>query len=114
MKGMRTCAVCGRDFPLLAEEHYVTKEPGKTGIKAIVIDGEATKYHDAFDCPHCGCQNIVGDRQANCTIEYYEDVLDVFDDLDDEEDVGEADEAADDADAGSLADAFPDDASDAD
>ena len=63
MKGMYTCKVCGRDFPLMAEEHYTTKEPEKTGLTAALA-GSDPKLHDAFDCPHCGCQNIVGVREA--------------------------------------------------
>ena len=62
MKGMYTCKICGRDFPLLAEEHYVTKEPGRTGVLTALSDVEI-KLHDAFDCPHCGCQNLVGVRE---------------------------------------------------
>ena len=62
MKGMFTCKVCGRDFALMAEEHYVSKAPTKTGILALA--GGEVSIHDAFDCPHCGCQNIVGSREA--------------------------------------------------
>lgn len=61
IKGMTTCKVCGRDFPLLAEEHYVSKEPGKTGIAAIA-GGQAPILWDSFDCPHCGCQNRMQQR----------------------------------------------------
>ena len=61
MKGMFTCKVCGRDFALMAEEHYTTKSPSKTGLSALV--GGDEQLHDAFDCPHCGCQNIVGTRE---------------------------------------------------
>ena len=61
MKGMYTCKICGREFPLMAEEHYTTKSPLKTGLAAVA--GGTEKLHDAFDCPHCGCQNIVGERE---------------------------------------------------
>lgn len=56
IKGMTTCKVCGRDFPLIAEEHYISKEAGKEGI-AAVVGGLAPILWDSFDCPHCGCQN---------------------------------------------------------
>lgn len=56
IKGMTTCKVCGRDFPLVAEDHYVSKEAGKVGIAAIA-GGLAPILWDSFDCPHCGCQN---------------------------------------------------------
>ena len=62
MKGMYTCKVCGRDFALMEEEHYITKSPRKTGLASIA--GGEEHLHDAFDCPHCGCQNIVGEREA--------------------------------------------------
>lgn len=64
MKGMTTCKVCGRDFPLLVEEHYEAQDPKKTGIvPAISGTIEATIY-DAFDCPNCGCQNLMQVRKA--------------------------------------------------
>lgn len=61
IKGMTTCKVCGRDFPLIAEEHYVSKEAGKVGIAAIA-GGLAPILWDSFDCPHCGCQNRLQQR----------------------------------------------------
>jgi len=63
MKGMTTCKICGRDFPLIAEEHYVARDSEKKGvIPALSGQEEATQY-DAFDCPHCGCQNIMQERK---------------------------------------------------
>ena len=59
-KGMTTCKVCRRDFALIIEEHYVAKEPGATGLAAFA--GTPRKLFDAFDCPHCGCQNVVNGR----------------------------------------------------
>lgn len=61
IKGMTTCKVCGRDFPLVAEDHYVSKEAGKVGIAAIA-GGLAPILWDSFDCPHCGCQNRLQQR----------------------------------------------------
>ena len=57
VKGLRTCSVCGRDFPLLEEENYIVRENGERGLKAAMSSEE--KLYHAFDCPHCGCQNIV-------------------------------------------------------
>lgn len=63
MKGMTACKVCGRDFPLMSEEHYVARGIMETGvIPAIKGQEEATQY-DAFDCPHCGCQNVMQERK---------------------------------------------------
>lgn len=53
---MRKCSVCGRRFRLLAKNRYeVAKIP--SGLNCLV---ESAVYYNAFDCPHCGCQNIVG------------------------------------------------------
>lgn len=62
MKGMTTCKVCGRDFPLMAEEHYVARDGEKKGVIAALSVEEGVQY-DAFDCPHCGCQNIMQGRK---------------------------------------------------
>lgn len=53
---MRKCSVCGRRFRLIAKNRYeVVKSPA--GFNCLV---QGTVYYNAFNCPHCGCQNIVG------------------------------------------------------
>ena len=53
---MRKCNTCGRRFRLLAKNRYeVMKRP--VGLNILT---EGTVYYNAFDCPRCGCQNIVG------------------------------------------------------
>ena len=53
---MRKCNICGRRFRLLARDRYeVVRRPA--GLNCLT---EGTVYYNAFDCPHCGCQNIVG------------------------------------------------------
>jgi transcription elongation factor Elf1 len=53
---MRKCNVCGRRFRLRAKNRYeVVKRP--VGLNCLT---QETVYFNAFDCPHCGCQNIVG------------------------------------------------------
>lgn len=50
------CNVCGKRFKLLAKNRYeIVKRPEGAlgGLTASV------KYFNAFDCPYCGCQNIV-------------------------------------------------------
>lgn len=59
IKGQITCVVCGRDFPLIEEEHYVSREPARTGLAANIVVGSEPKLWDSFDCPHCCCQNRV-------------------------------------------------------
>lgn len=73
MKGMTTCKVCGRDFPLLAEEHYVARDPKRGGgqIGVVSIDKGEPEMFDAFDCPHCGSQNVMHTRkQEVCPCDY--------------------------------------------
>lgn len=53
---MNKCNTCGRRFRLLAKNRYeVMKTP--VGLNMLT---QGTVYYNAFDCPHCGCQNIVG------------------------------------------------------
>lgn len=51
-KGMYTCEVCGRDFALIAEERHTVHSP----VGGFLFD--------AFDCPHCGCENLVNSRMV--------------------------------------------------
>lgn len=59
MKGMTTCKVCGREFPLTAEEHYIARDPQRVGALANLTNTNKAIEYDAFDCPHCGCQNVM-------------------------------------------------------
>ena len=70
IKGMKTCKVCGRDFPLLFEEHYVAQDPQKIGAIANLVNNDRAFEFDAFDCPHCGCQNVMQGRKPV----YYESI----------------------------------------
>ena len=69
--GMIKCKVCGRDFAIFPERHYVCRDFGRTGLKEAFFGKERTQY-DAFDCPLCGCQNAVQVRMIdindNCEI----------------------------------------------
>ena len=52
------CKVCGKRFVLERENKYetVNEEKGLLSLatKAVV--------YEAFDCPQCGCQNIVNEK----------------------------------------------------
>ena len=61
LKGMHVCETCGRGFALIAEERYTVRTVEKTGL-AGAFSGEESDLYDAFDCPHCGCQNVVNKR----------------------------------------------------
>ena len=68
-KGMHECAVCHREFALIAEDHYVAKDPQLTGIAALAINTVCP--YDAIDCPHCGCQNVLQKRKPYaCPCDY--------------------------------------------
>jgi len=53
------CKVCGKKFNLKAENRYEIREVPK-GLRMLVEDA---KVYEAFDCPKCGCQNIVNIRK---------------------------------------------------
>lgn len=53
---MQKCKVCGRRFQLLKKNRYEVKK-APVGFNCLT---EGTVYYNAFDCPFCGCQNIVG------------------------------------------------------
>lgn len=56
MKKIR-CKVCGTRFSPKAENRYIAEER-VTGLAALTTTG--TTY-EAFNCPQCGCQNVVGE-----------------------------------------------------
>lgn len=66
-KGMLSCRVCGRDFPLIFEKHYISRGDSVSGIATIVSSTEPPIW-DSFDCPHCGCQNNVQQRNRVMTL----------------------------------------------
>lgn len=63
MKGMATCKVCGRDFALMVEERYTAVDAHKIGAFAALVSTDKDTQYDAFDCPHCGCQNVMQERK---------------------------------------------------
>lgn len=63
LKGMATCKVCGRDFALMAEEHYIARNPKVTGAITALVNSDKACEYDAFDCPHCGCQYVAQERK---------------------------------------------------
>lgn len=53
------CKICGKRFKLMKENRYLVTEK----IGALEGLTKAAKIFEAFDCPHCGCQNIVNIRE---------------------------------------------------
>lgn len=59
------CKVCGKRLRLDKEGRYeVVIVP--TGIG--VFSGEHTTVFEAFDCPRCGCQNIVNVKEVSTNV----------------------------------------------
>lgn len=56
------CKICGTEFPALADNHYIVRDPEKTGLAAAFSSEESAQF-DAFDCPNCGCQVIAQQRK---------------------------------------------------
>lgn len=49
------CKICGKDFELKKENRYV--------VKNVSVSGLFTRnVYESFDCPYCGCQNVVNER----------------------------------------------------
>lgn len=63
IKGMTTCKICGRDFPLISEERYTARDEQKIGFTPMITGENEPKLFDAIDCPHCGCQNVLQERK---------------------------------------------------
>ena len=53
---------CGYEFDLNKDNHYVARNNITSGLSTIVNNDEVGLF-DAFDCPKCGCQNLMQDRK---------------------------------------------------
>lgn len=63
-KGMKfkICEVCGGKFKVTKDGHYISRDVQTTGLASIIGQKEPKNY-DTFDCPHCGCQNVMQERK---------------------------------------------------
>ena len=77
---MYKCKICNNEFKLKKEERYIVIDNVETGL-AVLGKHTQENIYDAFDCPVCGCQNVVNTRKRM----YLEKVLCV-DEEDEEED----------------------------
>lgn len=59
-KDLMHCLCCGNVFIPTKEMHYVAKDA--TPGRHLLLAAAETKQYDAFDCPQCGCQIVVGER----------------------------------------------------
>lgn len=67
---MLKCKVCGTDYQPRKDEHYISRDNGKSGIVALA-GGTEEQLFDTFDCPVCGCQIVAQERKrevvkSNC------------------------------------------------
>ena len=60
--GITKCVVCNSNFALVASQHYVVREGVERGLAVTLVKSTEERLYDAFDCPHCGCQNRVQER----------------------------------------------------
>lgn len=58
------CKVCECEFVPEKKEHYISRDEVKVGFSSIA-GGMEEKVYDTFDCPQCGCQNIVNERKRS-------------------------------------------------
>ena len=56
------CKVCECEFIPEKKEHYVSRDEVKVGLSNLA-GGMEEKIYDTFDCPQCGCQNVMGERK---------------------------------------------------
>ena len=53
------CKICGKRFKIMKENRYLATEK----VAPFGTLTKLPKVFEAFDCPHCGCQNIVNTRE---------------------------------------------------
>ena len=58
---MKKCKVCGKRFKLKNEKRYIY-EKVPVGLNRLT---EGSTFYECFDCPKCGCQQIVNIREGN-------------------------------------------------
>lgn len=61
------CKICGMEFELKKENKYLC---GNLFSVEEAMSGKCHKLKEAFDCPYCGCQNIVNDRENEFPVTY--------------------------------------------
>lgn len=57
------CKICEKEFELKKEKKYLATEK----VATFGTLAKLPKTFEAFDCPYCGCQNIVNIREEEAT-----------------------------------------------
>ena len=61
---MKRCKICGRFFRLKSENRYeVLDRKLIPALESLIKKPIMFTVFEAFDCPWCGCQNVVGVRE---------------------------------------------------
>lgn len=82
---MTKCVICEKEFELNKEDRYTSRGEARVGLSAIAGGHEETLY-DTFDCPFCGCQNVMQERKRSCVDSVPEiDVEDLLKDSDEDQ-----------------------------
>lgn len=61
------CKVCECEFVPEKKEYYISRDEVKVGLSNLA-GGMEEKIYDTFDCPQCGCQNVMGERKRSLYI----------------------------------------------
>lgn len=67
------CKICECEFIPEKKEHYISRNEVKIGLPNLA-GGMEEKLYDTFDCPQCGCQNVVGERKRSLFREFIENL----------------------------------------
>lgn len=60
---MRRCKICGKRMKLKAESRYEVRI--KKPRSALSLTIEPDTIAECFDCPSCGCQNMMQIRETD-------------------------------------------------
>lgn len=82
----RKCKVCGSEYELAIESHYISRDVTITGLAAMAKK-EEEKLFDTFDCPVCGCQDVIQERKRPYSDELTIDTPEDTDNGDNEEEI---------------------------
>ena len=78
------CIVCGNDVILDLEHHKVVRDNTTVGLASNFGSKEEPQLYDAFDCPTCGCQIIIGERKREVAEVHFIDTEEDIEDNDEE------------------------------
>lgn len=73
MEMNRVCEACGMALVLDKKYHKVVRDTTEIGLGTTFGRKDEPIYYDAFDCKHCGCQTIIGERKREVNEVKFED-----------------------------------------